>query len=96
MVTFGFLPGTLLAQNASQLRCGQNVNCNDRNSVLNAMANAHGHMSRSGSAVVKAYREQCASAYSRVSNLHSMVPIDAGIMQPQMDVCNAGLDEMKR
>jgi hypothetical protein len=90
------LPGILEAQNVAQLRCGQNVNCNDKNAVLNAMANAHDTMSRSNSPIVRAYQKQCADAYYRVRDLHNMIPINAGIMQPQISVCNAGLYEMRR
>lgn len=96
LVSLFLMTGSLQAQSVSQLRCGQNVNCNDRNSVLNAMASAHSFMSRSGSPTVRAYQGICADAYYRVSNLNAAIPFNAGIAQPQSDACNAGLYEMGR
>lgn len=95
-VAYLLVPEGLHAQSVSQLRCGQNVNCNDKNSVLNAMARAHDYMSRSASPAVRAYQRMCADAYYRVSDLNSMIPFNSGIAQPQLDVCNAGLYEMGR
>lgn len=87
---------SLQAQNIPQLRCGQNVNCNDRGAVLNAMASAHEYMYGSRNVAVSSYQRMCADAYNRVANLNARIPFSSGIAQPQLDVCNAGLYEMHR
>lgn len=91
-----FASGAVQAQGIPQLRCGQNVNCNDRGAVLNAMASAHDYMYGSSNRAVSVYQRMCADAYSRVANLNSRIPFNAGIAQPQLDVCNAGLYEVHR
>jgi hypothetical protein len=88
--------GDLSAQTIPQLRCGDNVRCNDKGDVLDAMVEAYDYMNRSNDRVVITYQRLCADAFDRVASLHPNIPFNAGIAQPQLDVCNAGLYEMHR
>jgi hypothetical protein len=78
------------------LRCGDTVDCSEKSAVLASMSQALAYMQSSRDPVVQAFSEVCRDVRRNVMELNSIIRLDAGIMQPQLDGCNAGLREMHR
>jgi hypothetical protein len=51
---------------------------------------------RNSDGVAKAYADVCFDAFKTVQDLNPAITINAEIMQPQLNVCNVGLKELKQ
>lgn len=86
----------IASQRTSLYQCGENVDCNDRQQILSALARAYETMRNSSDLTVGIYREMCFDSFSLIDSLHSAIDVDAGIAQGQLDVCNMGLRELNK
>jgi hypothetical protein len=77
------------------LNCGVNVNCQSKNEVVQKMRSSWLRL-RNSDGVAKAYADVCFDAFKTVQDLNPAITINAEIMQPQLNVCNVGLKELKQ
>lgn len=75
------------------LKCGVNVNCNSKADAVSKMRSAWMEL-RSAGGVAGAYASSCLSALRTIDGLNPNIRIDAGIVEPQLGACNAGLAEL--
>jgi hypothetical protein len=76
------------------LRCFEGVQCDDRLDVLGKMREAWFMMQDSNSRATQIYADLCLEAFQRLDDLNPAIPFHAGIVQPQLDICNTGLYEL--
>lgn len=76
------------------LQCSDTVECSDRDEVVSKMRDAWLTLDASPNRMAQAYADPCLDALIRLDDLHPAIPFEAGIVQPQMDACNAGLREI--
>lgn len=86
--------GTYVAPESKLLNCGVNVNCQNKNEVIEKMRSAWLRLRNAGG-MPAAYSDTCFDAFKRVQELNPAITINAGIMQPQLNACNAGLRELR-
>ena len=86
--------GTYKAPESKLLNCGVNVNCQNKSEVLEKMRVAWLKLRNAGG-VAGAYGDVCFDSFKLVKDLNPAITIDAGIMQPQLNACNAGLRELR-
>jgi len=86
--------GSYVAPESKLLTCGVNVNCNSKADAVSKMRNAWLKL-RSAGGIAGAYSDVCFDALQTVQGLHPSIRIDAGIISPQLQACNAGLRELR-
>lgn len=86
--------GTYKAPESKLLNCGVNVNCQSKSEVVEKMRSSWIRLRNAGG-IAGAYADICFDALKRVQDLNPAITINAGIMQPQLNACNAGLRELK-
>jgi hypothetical protein len=79
----GFAQAGGVYDGTAPLKCGQTVNCNDRKDVHAKMRARYVNFSSK-----TPYAGMCREAIVRVLNLPRQVQFEAGIIAPQMEVCN--------
>jgi hypothetical protein len=87
--------GAYVAPESKLLKCGVNVNCQNKSEVIEKMRAAWLKLRNAGGGAVASYADQCYDAFKRIEKWNAAILIDAGIIEPQLAPCNYGLRELR-